>query len=234
MFTVSPAIDVADGRVVRLYQGSPNTVTVYHRDPLTQAADFVRAGARTLHLVDLDGAFGRPGLSAEMVQDIVSLGCPVELGGGIRTVAAVAGWMERGVARVLVGSAIQDRPLLAAMAREAGPGRLAASLDIRADRLAVEGWRVTSGLHMADVMAVLRDIGLTDLVVTAVERDGTERGPDLDLVQAFIAAGFRVIGAGGIRDLADLCALKELGAAGAVVGRALYEGRLTMKEALSC
>jgi phosphoribosylformimino-5-aminoimidazole carboxamide ribotide isomerase len=234
MFTVRPAIDVMAGQVVRLYQGSPDAVTVYHRDPVAQSACFVKAKAQALHLVDLDGAFGRPGLPAGLVRDIVSLGCPVELGGGIRTEEAVARWLELGVDRVLVGSVLQDRRELAAMARVAGPDHLAAALDIRTDRLAVEGWRVTSGLYMDQLTEILRDVGLTELVVTAVERDGTGLGPDLDLVRSFVAAGFRVTGSGGIRDCGDLSALRGVGADGAVVGRALYEGRLTMKEALSC
>ncbi|MGC8486629.1 MAG: HisA/HisF-related TIM barrel protein [Clostridia bacterium] len=234
MFTVTPAIDVAGGRVVRLYQGSPAAMTVYNQDPVAQAAYFVDAGAPALHVVDLDGAFGHPGLSAESVRDIVALGAPVELGGGIRTLAAVARWLDFGVSRVLVGSAVQDRTLLAAMAREAGPGRLAVSLDIRSERLAVQGWRVTSGLDASQVAESLRDVGLNQLVVTAVERDGTELGPDLALVQAWVSAGFRVTGAGGVRHVHDLRALKAVHAEGAVVGRAFYEGRLTMREALVC
>jgi phosphoribosylformimino-5-aminoimidazole carboxamide ribotide isomerase len=234
MFTVTPAIDVAGGRVVRLYQGSPSAMTVYNQDPVAQAAYFVEAGAPALHLVDLDGAFGRPGLSAESVRDIVALRRPVQLGGGIRTVAAMARWLELGVSRVLVGSAVQDRTLLAAMAREAGPGRLVVSLDIRSERLAVDGWRVTSGLDASQVAESLQEVGLNQLVVTAVERDGTELGPDLALVQAWVTAGFRVTGAGGVRHVQDLRALKAVRAEGAVVGRAFYEGRLTMREALGC
>jgi phosphoribosylformimino-5-aminoimidazole carboxamide ribotide isomerase len=235
MFTVMPAIDVQDGRVVRLYQGKSAEATVYGDDPLSQAAAFVAQGAPALHLVDLDAAFGRPpGLDPHWVKAIVGLGVPVELGGGIRSREAAARWLMAGVARLVVGSALRDPDLLDDLTALAGPERITVSLDVLNGQLRLDGWRTAMDLTPADVRADLRRRGLTRVIVTAVDRDGTSRGPDLALVAGWIGEGFEVTAAGGIRHVGDLRALKAVGASGAVVGRALYEGALTMKEALAC
>lgn len=235
MFTVMPAIDVKDGKVVRLYQGRSAQATVYSGDPLGQAARFVEDGARALHVVDLDAALGgRTGLTPDQVRGMVALGVPVEVGGGIHSREAAARWLDEGVTRLVVGSALRAPALLDELLRLAGPERLRVSLDILDGRLRLDGWRTAADLDLKDTASDLRRRGLARVIVTAVDRDGTSRGPDLALIREWVAEGLEVTAAGGIRDASDLKALRAAGASGAVVGRALYEGALTMKEALAC
>lgn len=227
MFSVIPAIDVLDGRVVRLTEGDANRVTVYRDDPVAQARAFVDAGARVLHVVDLSAAFGRAGLSVGQVQRLTALGVPVQVGGGVRSIDAARRWLDAGVRRVVVGSAVADPDLLAAFARDVSPERVAVSLDWRQGTLATHGWRTDAALTREQVALRLRALGWRAVTVTAVDRDGTGRGPDLDLVAEWIAEGFEVTAAGGIRGAEDVDALRRLGAAGVIVGRALYDGSLT-------
>ena len=226
MFSVTPAIDILDGRVVRLTQGDASRVTVYRDDPVAQARAFVDAGARALHLVNLSAAFGRAGVSVGQVQRITALGVPVQVGGGVRTLDTARRWLDCGVRRVVVGSAVADGDLLAAFAREVGPERVAVSLDWRSGALATHGWLTDATLTRAEAASRLRVLGWRAVTVTAVDRDGTGRGPDLNLVADWIAEGFQVTAAGGIRGGQDVDALRRLGAAGVIVGRALYDGSL--------
>ncbi len=226
MFSVIPAIDVLDGRVVRLTQGDANQVTVYRDDPVAQAHAFVDAGARALHVVDLSAALGRAGVSVGQVQRITALGVPVQVGGGVRSIDAARRWLDAGVRRVVVGSAVADRNLLGALAREVGTARVAVSLDWRHGTLATHGWRTDATLTRAGVARRLRALGWRAVTVTAVDRDGTGRGPDLELMADWMAEGFQVTAAGGIRGAQDVDALRRLGAVGAIVGRALYDGSL--------
>jgi len=231
MFTVMPAVDVVDGCVVRLYQGDPGAVTVYHRDPVAQAAQFVAEGARALHVVDLNAAWGKPGLTEQLVGQLVGLGVPVQLGGGVRSVDAARRWLDVGVARLVVGSVVREAGVLAALVNAVGVERLVVSLDFRVDQLAVDGWRTQVAVDRNAVAEQLRELGMRRVIVTAVARDGTAGGPDLALVALWRRLGFQVMAAGGIRGVADLRALAQAGAEGAVVGRALYEGALTLAEA---
>lgn len=231
MFTVMPAVDVVDGRVVRLYQGDPGAMTVYHQDPVAQAAQLVADGAKALHVVDLNAAWGRPGLTEQLVGQLVALGVPVQVGGGVRSVDAARRWLNVGVARVVVGSAIRDERMLAALVSQVGVERLVVSLDFRADQLAVDGWRRAVAVDQDAVADQLRGLKMRRVIVTAVARDGTGGGPDLALVARWRQHGFGVTAAGGIRGVADLQALADAGAEGAVVGRALYEGALTLADA---
>ncbi len=226
MFCVIPAIDVLDGRVVRLTQGDDRRVTVYRDDPVAQARAFVDAGARALHVVDLSAAFGRAGLSVGQVQRLAALGVPVQVGGGVRSLDAARRWLDAGARRVVVGSAVADPSLLAALARDVGPDKVAVSLDWRHGGLATHGWRTEAALTKEHVASQLRALGWRAVTVTAVDRDGTGRGPDLDLVAEWLAEGFQVTAAGGIRGAEDIRALRRIGAAGVIVGRALYDGSL--------
>ncbi len=226
MFTVMPAIDVLDGRVVRLMQGRAEQPTVYGDDPVAQARAFCAAGARALHVVDLSSAFGQPGLSESQGRRLAALGVPVQLGGGVRSVEAARRWLDCGIRRVVVGSAVADPEVLAAFARELGPDRVAVSLDFRGRALATHGWRSEAALGREQVAPRLHQHGWRSVIVTAVERDGTGQGPDLDLVAEWVAEGFSVTAAGGIRGAEDAAVLARAHAAGAIVGRALYDGSL--------
>jgi phosphoribosylformimino-5-aminoimidazole carboxamide ribotide isomerase len=234
MFTVIPAIDVAGGRVVRLTRGQASAMTVYATDPVAVAERFAAAGAQALHVVDLDAAWGDPGLNVALVTRMTRIGPPVQLGGGVRSVDAARRWLDAGVRRLVVGSAIRDADLFAALTAAVGPHRLMASLDFRGDELRIAGWREAAGVTGEEAVRRLRDGGWTNVVVTAVDRDGTGEGPDLALVGRWVGLGFLIYAAGGIRSRTDLDALSRLGARGAVVGRAFYDGSLTVEEGFAC
>jgi len=245
---VIPAIDLRGGRCVRLYQGRYEQETVYGEDPVAVARSFAAAGAPRLHVVDLDGArAGRP-VHAELIQRLAaSVPVPVQVGGGIRDAATARAYLEAGVGAVIFGTAAIRRPEEVASVASTHPGRVLASLDLRDGRPALEGWTATvpgevpagagadTGLDPAvtRVLRRLQEAGVTDLIVTDTERDGTLAGADPARFLPFLAAGFRVIAAGGIRDVEDIRRLRAAGLAGVIAGRALYEGTLELREALA-
>jgi phosphoribosylformimino-5-aminoimidazole carboxamide ribotide isomerase len=236
--TIYPAIDLRGGRCVRLMQGAFDRETVYGDDPIAVARRWEEEGAAWLHVVDLDGArAGRP-----VQQDIVRAICaavriPVQTGGGLRDRAAVEGALAAGAVRVVLGTAaLRDEPL----ARElcaAHPGRIAFGLDARGGRLRTVGWTEESGVGAVEAAARLGAFGAAALIYTDIERDGTERGPDLAGTAAVArAAGVPVIASGGVGSLADVRALAALagpGVEGVIVGRALYTGAVTLAAALA-
>jgi len=224
MLLVVPAIDVMQGRVVRLKRGDPRYMTAYGTDPAAVAAVFVEQGATRLHVVDLDGAWGQPGLDRDTVRRIVALGVAVEVAGGVRSPEAARRWLDLGVTDVVVGSVLGDPAALGAMVRAVGAHRLIAALDMANGTLRVDGWRQVGKMGPEETARRLRDVGLTRVIVTGVERDGMGLGPDLNETRNWVARGFEVWAAGGIRGPGDLRDLETAGAAGAVVGRALYEG----------
>jgi phosphoribosylformimino-5-aminoimidazole carboxamide ribotide isomerase len=221
---VVPAIDVMQGRVVRLKRGNPEYATAYGTDPVAVAAQFAEQGALRLHVVDLDGAFGRPGLHPDTVRRMAALGVAVEVAGGVRTLDMARRWLDCGASDVVVGSVLADPPALEAMVAGVGPARLIAALDVAGGALRVDGWRQVSGLRPEEAGRRLHDLGLTRVIVTGVDRDGMGLGPDLEETRRWAEQGFRAWAAGGIRGPDDLRDLEAVGAEGAVVGRALYEG----------
>ncbi len=231
-----PAIDIRAGQVVRLRQGAADQLTAYHPDPVVQAEQFLDAGARWIHLVDLDRAFGS-GDNLPVVRRVVSrLGSEVRLqiGGGLRTLEALAGVLELGVARAVLGTAlITDPGLVSEAAQRFGSARLVAGLDAREGRIAIRGWVETTSLEVTDVCRRLVAEGLATVIYTDVSRDGMLTGPDLDGASRLRALGAQVIASGGVASLDDLRAIREAGLAGAIVGRALYEQRFTLAEALA-
>lgn len=231
-FTVYPAIDVLEGRVVRLEQGERGRVTVEGGDPLEAACRFRDEGAAWLHLVDLDGAFtSRPSL--ELVRGIAAVGLPVQVGGGYRDPAAVQAALDAGAARVLVGTAALDPDFLRGAADRFGE-RLAVAVDVRDGLVAVEGWTRASGVSAQELGAACADAGVQRLLVTSTRRDGTLAGPDLELLELVLeASALPVIAAGGIASLDDLRTVRELGCEGAVAGSALWRGRFGLAEAVS-
>ena len=232
-----PAIDLKDGLAVRLEQGDMARATVFHRDPAEQARSFVAQGFDYLHIVDLDGAFaGRPMNAAAVEHILAAVKIPLQLGGGIRDRATIAGWLAKGVTRVIIGTAAVRDPALVKAAAKEFPGRVAVGLDTRDGKVAVEGWAETSQLSALDIARRFEDAGVAAIIYTDVARDGMLKGLNLDATIALAdAVSIPVIASGGFASLADVRALLEPRAnklAGAIVGRALYDGRLDAAEAL--
>jgi phosphoribosylformimino-5-aminoimidazole carboxamide ribotide isomerase len=240
-----PAIDLRDGRLVRLAQGDYGAETIYGNDPVAVAADFAQAGARWIHVVDLDAArtgepVNRP-LVAAIAAAVAPEGVRVQSGGGVRDRAAARALWDAGVARVVVGTAaVEDPSLVAALASER-PDGVAVGIDTRQGEVVVRGWREGSGQRAADVLGRLGGIGVAAVVVTDVGRDGMLVGPDgagLASVLAAAPAGVDVIASGGVASVEDLAVLAAVSVggrrlAGAVVGKALYEGRFSVAEGVA-
>jgi phosphoribosylformimino-5-aminoimidazole carboxamide ribotide isomerase len=232
-----PAIDLKNGEAVRLEQGDMARATIFHREPAEQARTFAAQGFKYLHIVDLDGAFaGRP-MNAGAVEGILSaVKIPVQLGGGIRDRATIEAWLGKGVTRVIIGTAAVRDPGLVKEAAKAFPGRVAVGLDARGGNVAVEGWAKTSELAALEIARRFEDAGVAAIVYTDIARDGMLKGLNLDATIALAdALSIPVIASGGFASLDDVRALLAARAqklAGAIVGRALYDGRLDAAEAL--
>jgi phosphoribosylformimino-5-aminoimidazole carboxamide ribotide isomerase len=234
-FELLPAIDLIEGRVVRLRRGDFDQETSYGDDPVAVARAFADAGALWLHVVDLDGArAGEPrqlSLAAEIVAEAYGR-MQVEIGGGLRTAEAIAGALGTGAARAVIGTALlRDPDFAASLVARHGPDRLVASIDVR-DGLALgEGWREgAAGLPAAEAIAGLAAAGIETFEVTAIERDGLLEGPGLDLLRSLVGLERgRIIASGGISSIDDVLAVQAAGCAGAIIGRALYEGRIDLR-----
>ena len=232
-----PAIDLKNGEVVRLEQGDMTRATVFHRDPAEQARLFAAQGFRYLHIVDLDGAFaGRPMNAAAVERILAAVKIPVQLGGGIRDLATIEAWLGKGIARVIIGTAAVRDPALVKDAAKRFPGRVAVGLDARAGKVAMEGWETTSELSALEIARRFEDAGVAAIVYTDIARDGMLKGLNLDATVALAdALSIPVIASGGLASLDDVRALMMPRAqklAGAIVGRALYDGRLDAAAAL--
>jgi phosphoribosylformimino-5-aminoimidazole carboxamide ribotide isomerase len=231
-----PAVDIRRGRVVRLSQGSAERETVYGDDPAGVAESFVAAGARWIHLVDLDRAFDQ-GSNDDVLRLVVERVGPrvrIQLGGGLRTLDRVQAGLDLGVTRLVIGTAAAiDPAMLDAAVTLASPDRVAVGLDARDGFVAVRGWTETSSLRAIDLARRVVEQGVETLIYTDVTRDGMLRGPDLSGARALQTTGARVVASGGVADLADLRRIGRAGLAGAIVGRALYEGRIALGEALA-
>ncbi len=233
-----PAIDLKEGLAVRLEQGDMARATVFHRDPAAQASAFEAQGFEYLHIVDLDGAFaGKPVNAAAVERILESVGIPVQLGGGVRDMATIEGWLAKGVTRVIIGTAAVRDPELVKDAARHFPGRVAVGLDARDGKVAVQGWAETSELSALDAALRFEDAGVAAIIYTDISRDGLLKGLNLDATIALAdAISIPVIASGGLASIDDIKALLEPGAAkleGAIAGRALYDGRLDAAEALT-
>jgi phosphoribosylformimino-5-aminoimidazole carboxamide ribotide isomerase len=233
-----PAIDLKNGEAVRLQQGDMARATVFNRDPAAQAKTFESRGFEFLHIVDLDGAFaGKPinAAAVERILDVVKI--PVQLGGGIRDRATIEGWLGRGVTRVIIGTAAVRNPALVKEVARAFPGRVAVGLDARDGKVAVQGWSETSELSAFDIAQRFEDAGVAAIVYTDVTRDGMLKGLNIDATIALAeAVSIPVIASGGLASIDDVRALLAPRAqklAGAIAGRALYDGRLDAEAALA-
>jgi phosphoribosylformimino-5-aminoimidazole carboxamide ribotide isomerase len=231
-----PAVDIHDGRAVRLRQGHFDEETVYADDPLEAARSFVEAGARFLHVVDLDGAREGEPVNLHHVERITrELEVPVELGGGLRSIASIRRALKAGAARVVLGTAAFTDPDLLAEALAAFTARVLVGVDVRAGRVSVAGWTRETQTRGEDAIRLMQQRGVTRFVYTNVDRDGMLAGPDLDEVRRVgEAVRGRFLYSGGIGSLADLEALRDLrlvNLAGVISGKALYEGRFAVAEA---
>ena len=238
--TLYPAIDLKDGACVRLRRGAMDEATVYSDDPGAQARAWQDAGCRWLHVVDLNGAFAGRSVNGSAVQAILAAArVPVQLGGGIRDMAAVEHWLQAGVRRVILGSAAVRTPKLVRDACRAFPGQVAVGIDARDGMVATEGWAETSAVGALDLAMRFEDAGAAAIIYTDISRDGMLTGLNLDATLALAAAARTpVIASGGVGSLDDLRALmrRVQGQArpveGVIVGRALYDGRLDPRQAL--
>ena len=230
-----PAIDLKDGQCVRLLRGEMAQATVFGDDPAAQAAAFQSAGCDWLHLVDLNGAFAGVPVNAAAVDAILArITVPAQLGGGIRDMATIAMWLEKGLARVILGTVAVENPSLVREAARAFPGRVAVGIDARKGRVATKGWATETDVIATDLARSFEDAGVAALIYTDIDRDGAMQGPNLDATEALArAVTIPVIASGGVASLSDLIALRDTGViAGAISGRALYDGAIDLAQAL--
>jgi phosphoribosylformimino-5-aminoimidazole carboxamide ribotide isomerase len=233
-----PAIDLKGGNAVRLLRGDMAQATVFNTDPAAQAKSFAAQGCRWLHVVDLDGAFAGKSVNGEAVRAILkAVSVPVQLGGGIRDAAVIDAWLGAGIARIVLGTAALRDPDLVRRACKAHPGRIAVGIDARGGKVAVQGWAETSDMSAGELAKALEDAGAAAIIYTDIDRDGALEGVNLDATLALArATRTPVIASGGVSSIADIEKLKavaHLGIAGVICGRALYDGRLDLKQALS-
>ena len=231
-----PAIDLKDGAAVRLLRGDMNATTVFNEDPAAQARSFVDAGCRWLHLVDLNGAFAGKPVNAEPVEAILKqCNVPAQLGGGIRDMATIENWIEKGLSRVILGTVAVENPALVRQAALAFPDKIAVGIDARNGMVATKGWAVETDTEVTELAKSFEQDGVAAIIYTDINRDGAMKGPNIEATAALAdAISIPVIASGGVSSLAALLALKSCGAAldGAISGRALYDGALDLGAAL--
>ena len=230
-----PAIDLKDGNAVRLVHGDMDQSTVFNDDPAAQARAFVEAGCAWLHLVDLNGAFAGEPVNAAPVEAILKA-CPVpaQLGGGIRDMATIERWLDKGLARVILGTVAVENPDLVREAARAFPGKVAVGLDARNGRVATRGWAEETDMMVTDLAKSFEDAGIAAIIYTDIMRDGAMKGPNIDVTADLArAVDIPVIASGGVSSMDDLIALRDTGViAGAISGRALYDGAIDLAAAL--
>lgn len=234
---IYPAVDLKDGTCVRLVRGQANQATIFNRDPAGQAVLFEQQGFRALHVVDLDGAFSARPVNVEAVTQIIAASkLPVQLGGGIRSLKTIDYWLARGVERVIMSSALIHQPELVCEAARLFPGRVMASVDARRGYVSIEGWLETSSQLALDIALGCDSWGLSAIVYTDIERDGTMAGHNIDATcDLAMALRTPVIASGGVSSLDDLRSIKaqsHTGIQGVIIGRALYDGTIDPRQAL--
>ncbi|WP_299837626.1 1-(5-phosphoribosyl)-5-[(5-phosphoribosylamino)methylideneamino]imidazole-4-carboxamide isomerase [uncultured Jannaschia sp.] len=231
-----PAIDLKDGQAVRLLHGEMESATIFNDNPAAQARIFQDAGCEWVHLVDLNGAFAGQPVNAAAVEEILAaIDVPAQLGGGIRDMATIEAWLAKGLARVILGTAAVEDPDLVRQAAAAFPGQVAVGIDARGGRVATRGWAEKTDVMAPDLARRFEDAGVAAIVYTDIDRDGAMGGPNVEATQALAeAVSIPVIASGGVSSLADLERLKATGSiAGAISGRALYDGAIDLGAALA-
>jgi phosphoribosylformimino-5-aminoimidazole carboxamide ribotide isomerase len=234
---VIPAIDLMNGKVVRLSRGDPATAKFYDQwgTPIELALKWKAEGATRLHIIDLDAALSLGDNTSVVAEVVRASGLPVQVGGGIRSVEAVEKMFKLGVTHVILGAlAFSDPSVIPRIRKEHDADSVIVALDNREGRVMVEGWKTKTGVTMWDALEKFVNLGVTTFLITSIAQDGMLQGPDLEtLSEACTYPGVKVIAAGGIGSLGDLVALQNVGVEGVVVGKALYEGRFTLKEAIN-
>ena len=231
-----PAIDLKDGNCVRLLRGKMEAATVFGTDPAAQARAFQDAGAEWLHLVDLNGAFaGRPVNAAAVEAILAATQIPAQLGGGIRDMATIENWLSKGLSRVILGTVAVEDPDLVRQAATAFPGQIAVGIDARGGRVATRGWATETNVMATDLARQFEDAGVAAIIYTDIDRDGAMGGPNIAATEALArAVNIPVIASGGVSSLDDLRALAQTQViAGAISGRALYDGAIDLGQALA-
>ncbi len=231
-----PAIDLKDGQAVRLLRGEMDKATVFSDDPAAQARAFVEAGCEWLHLVDLNGAFAGEPVNAAPVEAILkACDVPAQLGGGIRDMATIETWIDKGLARVILGTVAVENPDLVREAARAFPGKVAVGIDARNGMVATKGWAEETDVQVTDLARSFEDAGVAAIIYTDINRDGAMQGPNIEATAALAqAVSIPVIASGGVSSVEDLIALRDCGVAlnGAISGRALYDGAIDLTEAI--
>ncbi|MEM0329249.1 MAG: 1-(5-phosphoribosyl)-5-[(5-phosphoribosylamino)methylideneamino]imidazole-4-carboxamide isomerase [Nitrososphaerota archaeon] len=232
---VIPSIDLMDGKVVRLLRGDPRQARFYDNigDPVTIAKTWESMGAQLIHVVDLDAALGR-GDNVRIMKEIISaVKIPIQVGGGIRSIERARQLISLGAGRIVIGSlAFKDVNALEALLDEVGPERIVVALDHSMGIVMIDGWRENTGMRLREAAKMFIDMGVSFLLITSIQKDGSLTGPDIENLRKVLDLNARVMASGGIRCLEDIMVLKELGVYGVIVGRALYEGCLDLREAL--
>lgn len=231
-----PAIDLKDGQAVRLLRGEMDQATVFNDSPADQAKAFVDAGCEWLHLVDLNGAFAGEPVNGAAVEAILALtNVPAQLGGGIRDMATIEAWIDKGLARVILGTVAVENPDLVRQAAKAFPGKVAVGLDARNGRVATRGWAEETDVMVTDLAKSFEDAGVAAIIYTDIDRDGAMGGPNVAATEALArAVTIPIIASGGVSSMDDLIALRDTGViSGAISGRALYDGAIDLAKAMA-
>lgn len=230
-----PAIDIKNGACVRLLYGDLDAVTEYNPDPGNQAEKFVSAGCKWIHVVDLDGAVEGRAINQQAVKAIISAGVPVQLGGGIRDMAGVESWIKAGISRIILGTAALKNPQLVKDAASAFPNKIAVGADARGGMIAAEGWVETTDVPVLDLVKRFEDCGVAAVIFTDIGRDGALTGVNLSATASLArATSLPIIASGGVASIDDIHAIAadDSGIDGVITGRAIYDGRLDLGEAL--
>jgi phosphoribosylformimino-5-aminoimidazole carboxamide ribotide isomerase len=231
-----PAIDLKDGQAVRLYKGEMDKATVFHDHPASQALAFEKAGCEWIHLVDLNGAFAGAPVNGNTVNEILaSVSVPCQLGGGIRDMATIEAWVDRGLSRVILGTVAVENPALVREAARLFPGKIAVGLDAREGRVATRGWATETDVVVTDLAKQFEDDGIAAIIYTDINRDGAMGGPNIAATEALAqTVNIPVIASGGVSSMQDLHDLKASGIiSGAISGRALYDRAIDLADALA-
>ncbi len=229
---IFPAVDLHNGQAVRLQQGDYGKVKVYDADPLDAAKRFMDSGATHLHVVDLDGAKGGTMENYKSIERLAGLDMFIEVGGGIRDDAAIRRYLDMGVSRLILGTvAIRDMEFTARAAKEYGE-HIAVGVDARDGKVAVNGWLEDTGTDSVEFCKKLKDIGVSSVIYTDISKDGMLSGCNLDVYKQLCAIGLKVVASGGVSSVKEIISLRDMGCNGAIVGKAIYEGLVDLKDAI--
>ena len=235
---IIPAIDLKDGKCVRLEQGLMDKDTIFNDNPAAQALEWQNQGAELLHVVDLDGAFaGEPKNKAAVESILKAINIPAQLGGGIRDLATIEAYLSMGLSRVIIGTAAQRNPELVKEACKKFPGRIVVGIDAKNGQVAVQGWAEVTDITAVELARKFEDCGVTAIIYTDISRDGMLQGPNLEATKALAeAVAIPVIASGGVSSLADienLLAIEQSGISGVITGKAVYTGAIRLAEAIA-